>query len=134
MARTKATTKKTATSVVKKAKKTESVPQPQLKMIKNDPYLEPFTDGTIQEGHRWWSLSFYDEGNSTLYLGQHHFGKRLYNTDVKFCFKFMSDNIPNTRSIFIANSKKYICEKIETDIDDEGINKLMTGYFFELES
>ena len=41
MARTKATTKKTATSVVKKAKKTESVPQPQLKMIKNDPYLEP---------------------------------------------------------------------------------------------
>ena len=101
---------------------------------KGDAYLEPFTDGTIQEGHRWWSLSFYDEGNSTLYLGQHHFGKRLYNSDVKFCFKFMSDNIPNTRSIFIANSKKYICEKIETDIDDEGINKLMTGYFFELES
>jgi 1,4-alpha-glucan branching enzyme len=44
MARTKATTKKTATSVVKKAKKPVSVPQPQLKIIRNDAYLEPFSD------------------------------------------------------------------------------------------
>ena len=44
MARTKATTKKTANNVVKKAKKSSCAPQHQLKLIKNDPYLEPFTD------------------------------------------------------------------------------------------
>ena len=44
MARTKATTKKTATNVVKKAKNPSCASQPQLKMIKNDPYLEPFSD------------------------------------------------------------------------------------------
>ena len=44
MARTKATTKKTVTSSGKKTKKTVSVTMPQLKIIKNDTYLEPFTD------------------------------------------------------------------------------------------
>lgn len=44
MARTKATTKKTVTSTGKKAKTTPEVTQHQLKLIKNDPYLEPFAD------------------------------------------------------------------------------------------
>lgn len=44
MARTKATTKKTATNVVKKSKNSSSVVQHQLKLIKNDSYLEPFSD------------------------------------------------------------------------------------------
>ena len=44
MARTKATTKKTVTSSGKKTKKTVNVTMPQLKIIKNDTYLEPFTD------------------------------------------------------------------------------------------
>jgi len=44
MARTKATTKKTATNVVKKGKTPASVAQRQLKLIKNDTYLEPFSD------------------------------------------------------------------------------------------
>ena len=99
-----------------------------------DAYLDPFADGTVQDGHRWWSLSFYPEAIATLYIGQLHFEKRLYNTDIKFCFKFMSDEIPNARSIFFVNGKKYICEKIETDLDNEAINPLMTGYFYEMES
>ena len=44
MARTKATTKKTVTSTGKKAKTTPAATQHQLKLIKNDPYLEPFAD------------------------------------------------------------------------------------------
>ena len=44
MARTKATTKKTNTPTEKKSKKSPGVSQHQLKLIKNDPYLEPFTD------------------------------------------------------------------------------------------
>ena len=44
MARTKATTKKTVTSTGKKGKASSGVTQHQLKLIKNDPYLEPFND------------------------------------------------------------------------------------------
>lgn len=44
MARTKATTKKTATPTGKKAKAPSSVAQHQLKLIKNDVYLEPFSE------------------------------------------------------------------------------------------
>ena len=43
MARTKATTKKTVTTG-KKSKKASIVTIPQLKIIKNDTYLEPFAD------------------------------------------------------------------------------------------
>ena len=44
MARTKATTKKTVTSTGKKAKVSAGVTQHQLKLIKSDVYLEPFTE------------------------------------------------------------------------------------------
>ena len=44
MARTKATTKKTATNTAKKSKGASAVVRPELKIIKNDPYLEPFSD------------------------------------------------------------------------------------------
>ena len=44
MARTKATTKKNVTTTPKKAKQSSGVTQHQLKLIKNDIYLEPFAD------------------------------------------------------------------------------------------
>ena len=44
MARTKATTKKTVTTTGKKTKSSSEVTQHQLKLIKNDTYLEPFAD------------------------------------------------------------------------------------------
>ena len=44
MARTKATNKKAVTSTKKKAKATPCVTKNQLKLVKNDCYLEPFAD------------------------------------------------------------------------------------------
>lgn len=51
---------------------------------------------------------------------------------VKHCFKFIVDKIPNTSSVFVINGKKYLCEKLEVSINNKGIDKLITGYFFEL--
>lgn len=53
-------------------------------------------------------------------------------TTIKHCFKFVADKIPNTSDVFIINNKKYLCEKLEVSISSRGIDKLMTGYFFEL--
>ena len=54
------------------------------------------------------------------------------DTSIKYCFKFISDKIPNPNDTFIINNKKYLCDKLEVSFDDNGIDKLMTGYFFAI--
>lgn len=46
--------------------------------------------------------------------------------------KFLSDDVPDTKKIFVFRNKKFICDKIDINITDNGIDKLMTGYFYEL--
>ena len=53
-------------------------------------------------------------------------------TTIKHCFKFITDKIPNTSEVFVINNKKYLCEKLEVSISNKGIDKLITGYFYEL--
>lgn len=56
------------------------------------------------------------------------------NTAIKHCFKFIANEVPDTSALFIINNKKYLCEKIEVSFNNKSIDKLMTGYFFEVES
>lgn len=49
-----------------------------------------------------------------------------------FCIKFITKEIPDPSMIFIFKNKKFICQKIEIDVSDDGINKLKTGYFYEI--
>lgn len=46
--------------------------------------------------------------------------------EVKFC----SDDIPDPSKIYIIRGKKYVCEKIEVEIKDDGIEPIKTGYFY----
>lgn len=52
---------------------------------------------------------------------------------VRNCMKFLYRGIPETNSIFLIRNKKYLCEKIELDIRPHGLEKLLTGYFYEAE-
>ena len=95
----------------------------------------PFTDweylkiGTVRHNH--WSLSL-TPTNSDYYLGQLHQLNYKINTKVKNTFKFLSDEIPNPTNLFVARGKLYACEKIEADVKEDGLDKLMTGYFYEV--
>lgn len=50
----------------------------------------------------------------------------------KYCFQFVTDTIVRPNSIFIIRNQRYLCEKIEYNITDKGMNKLATGYFYKL--
>lgn len=95
----------------------------------------PFTDweylqiGAVRHNH--WSLSL-TPTNSDYYLGQLHQLNYKINTKVKNTFKFLSDEIPNPTNLFVARGKLYACEKIEADVKEDGFDKLMTGYFYEV--
>ena len=59
---------------------------------------------------------------------------RTYNIDPKkkFTFKWLSDTIPNVRSLFIIRGKRYVCEKITATFTENGMSQLLKGSFYEV--
>lgn len=63
-----------------------------------------------------------------------------YNNNVKveidthnlYCVKFVTDDIPDPSKIYIFHNRRFICQKIEMDVSNDGIGKLKTGYFYEM--
>lgn len=58
-------------------------------------------------------------------------GSVVIETKARQCIKFVADSIPDPTSIFIIHNRRFVCEKIEADINSEGLTKLLTGYFYE---
>lgn len=60
-----------------------------------------------------------------------------YASDVKIdrhnliCIKFVTEDIPDPTKIFVFHNKKYICQKVEMEVNEYGIDKVKTGYFYE---
>ena len=47
-------------------------------------------------------------------------------------FQFLASTPPDVSQVFLIRGKKYLCENVEYDITDDGIDPLMTGYFYEI--
>lgn len=48
----------------------------------------------------------------------------------KYTFKFLADDIPNVRSLFIIYGKRYVCEKITATFTENGMSQLLKGTFY----
>ena len=83
------------------------------------------------EIHKPWSLSL-NPCEATYYLGQLHKNGFTFNLEAKLCVKFLAKDIPSPTKVFLIHNKCYGCEKIEAQIDNEGVQQLMTGYFYEM--
>lgn len=55
------------------------------------------------------------------------------NTNKKYCIKFITNDILNPGFKFIIRNQTYLCEKLEYQIKETGVEKLVTGYFYRLE-
>lgn len=54
------------------------------------------------------------------------------NTQSELHIKFVTDRIYSPMSLFIIHNKSYICKQIEYKVEDKGINRQKTGYFYEV--
>ena len=52
------------------------------------------------------------------------------NPKQKYTFSFISDTIPNVRSLFFIKGKKYLCEKITATFTENGMSQLLKGVFY----
>lgn len=80
------------------------------------------------------SFALCKKPSAVTYVGKLHDGNSRIDGKNQRCIKFISDDIPDPTNIFIFNGKRYVCEKLEIQITDAGIDKLKTGYFYEIVS
>lgn len=96
-----------------------------------------FTDYLYKKAHKTgtqhspWSLSL-NKCEATYYLGQLHENGFTFNLDAKYCIKFLAKEMPDQTKVFVIRNKRYGCEKIEAQVDSQGMQQLMTGYFYEM--
>lgn len=50
----------------------------------------------------------------------------------KTTFKFLSDTIPDVRSLYIIRGKRYICEKLTATFTENGMSQLIKGIFYQV--
>ena len=83
--------------------------------------------------HSYWSFAL-DRCNPTVmdFVGKLHKGTVTFNTKARHAFKFLSDQMPDPTRVYIIRGKRYGCEKIEANITADGLDRLMTGYFYEM--
>lgn len=75
-------------------------------------------------GHQYTYRTFYSEVFKHL---------KKIDTQIKYCIKFVTDKQLKVNSTFIIRNKKFLCEKLEYRVSAKGTEKLVTGYFYEME-
>lgn len=61
-------------------------------------------------------------------------GQIIHNIEpkMKTTFKFIADNIPDVRSVFLIRGKRYVCEKITATFTENGMSQLLKGVFYPI--
>lgn len=112
------------------------------------PYLpHPFTDNfdtavawMLVDQHIEHSWTLLDSGHqASLRLNNDRYGQGKLLAEAiaidplhKYEFSFLSDNLPDVRSVFIIRGKKYLCAQIKTDINQNGMSQLKKGTFYRI--
>ena len=60
------------------------------------------------------------------------FGSAQIDKHNLITIKFVTEEIPDPSKIFVFRNKRYICEKIEMNVTEDGIENEKAGYFYEI--
>ena len=81
-----------------------------------------------------WSNFSYLHFSLRINNGQQNRRRIIHNIEpkMKTTFKFIADNIPDVRSVFLIRGKRYICEKITATFTENGMSQLLKGVFYPI--
>ncbi len=88
--------------------------------------------GTVKKNDSPYSLSLISISGQTNMASNTIENAATVDVKNKYCIKFISDTIPDVKSVFLIRNRRFVCEKIEATIKPKGLDKLLTGYFYEL--
>ena len=78
------------------------------------------------------SLSLNDAGEIAA-VGNFHKGERDIKNKTQIIIKFVTDDIPDPSKTYIFHNRRYLCSKIEMEVSNDGVSKVKTGYFYEMD-
>lgn len=96
-----------------------------------DPYTSKYWNTSYGNYRGNYSMALV-AGHTEIYHGQVFEGLPKINMEAELQVIFFSIAPPNPRAVFYIHNKKYLCSKIEYEIDENGIIPLMKGYFHEV--
>ncbi len=91
-----------------------------------------FANGPVMKYGKGVSLSLIDVKGLKTLASESLSGAMKINTGARMAIKFLSDTIPDVSSIFMIRNKRFVCHKIEATVKPDGLDRLLTGYFYEL--
>lgn len=88
----------------------------------------------------WSGVWYKDENAKTRYTMSLHYaagGRRFDAADLidihnRVQINFFTDDLPDPTRLYLFRGKRYLCEKIEMELTDEGVQRRKTGYFYQL--
>ncbi|MEO4832082.1 hypothetical protein ABHZ32_23280, partial [Bacteroides uniformis] len=57
----------------------------------------------------------------------------LFHSNIPYTIQFQANKLPDVNKVFLIGNKQYLCEKIETEIDVDGLSKVLKGTFYRIE-
>lgn len=88
---------------------------------------------TVSCEHRGDSIGLNrNDGSANIYSSS--IGDSLViDTSVKFCVKFIAGKIPDPTALFNIRNRMFACERLEATVTSEGLQPVVTGYFFPVD-
>ena len=99
-------------------------------------YAYPFTDYQQKTGAQLtdflpYSLSLNDVCPESV--GHRLSTLSLFHSNIPYTIQFQANKLPDVNKVFLIGNKQYLCEKIETEIDVDGLSKVLKGTFYRIE-
>ena len=107
----------------------------QITSVKQPVAFTDYREAAYHASVPGWSLGLNPTEGISSIANLHNEGIRIrqnVNGNNEICFKFIHDGKPDTRKVYLARNRKYICSHIEMSITESGVDRLMTGYFYEM--
>lgn len=82
-----------------------------------------------------WSLGLNPVEGIACVGNNHNSGIKIrqnVNGNNEICIKFLFDGKPDPRKIYICRNRKFVCSRIELNVNENGIDPVKTGYFYEM--
>ena len=77
------------------------------------------------------SFELNETGQASIYSLCHN-GLLQIDKTAKRCIRFLHPGSVDPKQLFVIRGKRFVCEKIERQIDSKGMQPLVTGYFYEV--
>ncbi len=78
------------------------------------------------------NMAFYRLSNGDPSIGDLHAEQRSMENRVMSTIRFITDDQPSPTKVHVFKNKLYLCDRIEINLTDQGVDRIKTGYFYEI--